>query len=216
MTDPHDIEFLAAAEHESWSRWAEHMLDKIKGEIETSLLGPEDRDLVLRVFEGLICVHRWRRQLSVHYSMLSEDEKKSDRQVVREKLPAYRQHVKAVFGAMRETAYTPSVPGLRRRELLDVATALASGAAASSGKPGMSACVKGAKELIAAVDSEISNLGSSDLKVAVAEELRHKEEHAARIAAGLCPDCFCLSHVSAATGALVRLHYSGCPSSTAL
>lgn len=77
--DPHDMEALAAQEHESWSGWTRWMLQEMNKE--------SDGDFELK---GLSCVERWRQQIATTYADLSEKEKESDRKVVREKLSLYR------------------------------------------------------------------------------------------------------------------------------
>jgi hypothetical protein len=83
--DPHDMEALAACEHESWSKWARYELDAIVEE--------QNRRHGV-TFENLDCVQRWRRQLATSYEKLSPSEQESDRKVVREKLPVYRPEFK--------------------------------------------------------------------------------------------------------------------------
>ena len=92
MNDPHDIEALAAQEHESWAKWTSYMLDRLEaekaGDIDPADM--EDYDLEDEFIDGLPCVKRWRRQINTPYADLSEREKESDREVVREKLQLYR------------------------------------------------------------------------------------------------------------------------------
>ncbi len=101
MNDPHDMEALAAQEHESWAKWTRWMLGEIDQAIhEGSHVNGEPlakaklrAELSITVMEGLRkldCVKRWRRQMKTRYVDLSEKEKESDRKVVREKLPLYR------------------------------------------------------------------------------------------------------------------------------
>jgi 8-oxo-dGTP pyrophosphatase MutT (NUDIX family) len=75
------MEVLADLEHRSWGKWTKWMLAEITKE------RPFDLE---QVFESLPCVQRWHRQIETPYEELSEDEKESDRRVVREKLPLYR------------------------------------------------------------------------------------------------------------------------------
>ena len=82
MSDPEDMELLAACEHDSWSKWTAYMLTEIESQIKTPELAV--------VFSSLPCVKRWRRQKETPYHRLMEREKESDRKVVREKLPLYR------------------------------------------------------------------------------------------------------------------------------
>ncbi len=90
MSDPHDIEALAAVEHESWSGWTKWMLGEIKKELKVYPGKITSCDL-----SELACIRRWQRQMVTGYADLSEKEKESDRKVVREKLPAYRMAVPA-------------------------------------------------------------------------------------------------------------------------
>jgi len=85
MTDPTDIEQLASEEHRSWSKWARYMLGEIKKELKVYPGPIRTTDL-----SELACIRRWQRQVATLYVDLSEEEKESDRKVVREKLPLYR------------------------------------------------------------------------------------------------------------------------------
>lgn len=79
MTDPSDMEELAAAEHRSWAKWTRHMLGEMEKE------GNGDFHII-----GLNCVQNWMRQMNTQYVDLPKQEKESDRGVVRTKLPLYR------------------------------------------------------------------------------------------------------------------------------
>ena len=84
--DPPDIEALAAAEHESWAKWTNYMLEQIHKEFAEAVPGCDhDRELW-----NLPCVNRWSRQVQAHYDALSEKEKESDRVEARKKLRVYR------------------------------------------------------------------------------------------------------------------------------
>ena len=91
MSDPEDIEVLAAAEHESWSGWTKWMLGQIEKELRPAIdeAGRDGEDPML-AFENLPCVQRWRRQMKTPYAELSEKEKESDRKEAREKVKVYR------------------------------------------------------------------------------------------------------------------------------
>lgn len=69
------VEELAALEHQRWARWQRYMHEKGKVQPDGSLL--IDKELV----------SRWERQIGTPYSGLSEREKESDREQVREYLP---------------------------------------------------------------------------------------------------------------------------------
>jgi hypothetical protein len=99
MSDPVDIEVLAAAEHESWAGWATYMLDRQEREIRESYgkrrrgeRSARDRaaEAAVEAFRALPGNKRWRRQAVTPYAELSEKEKESDRDVVRKKLGIYR------------------------------------------------------------------------------------------------------------------------------
>jgi hypothetical protein len=90
MTDPHDIEALAAAEHKSWSGWMLYMLQRIEREmLERAETDAELVDAFDRL-NDLACVKRWVRQMNTPYADLPEKEKESDRKEAREKLEVYR------------------------------------------------------------------------------------------------------------------------------
>lgn len=84
VSDPDDIETLAAAEHESWAGWATYMLNRMEAELDAVDPTAARR---LRASKG---VQRWRRQAATSYADLPESEKESDRIEARKKLAAYR------------------------------------------------------------------------------------------------------------------------------
>lgn len=84
MSDPDDIEALAAVEHASWSGWATYMLDRMEAEMDEV---DSEAVRVLRSSEG---VKRWRRQAATLYTDLPDGEKESDRIEARKKLAVYR------------------------------------------------------------------------------------------------------------------------------
>ena len=86
--DPNDMETLAAVEHDSWANWTRYMLREIVQAIEE--MNPDLE--VAEWFDDLPCVKRWDCQCKSPYADLSEKEKESDRDVVRQKLPFYRPH----------------------------------------------------------------------------------------------------------------------------
>lgn len=85
MDDPKDIEALAEVEHASWSKWTDHMLDRLTIDIDAHM----GLDAGTK-FNKLPSVLRWRGQLAAPYADLTDQEKESDRKVVREKVMAYR------------------------------------------------------------------------------------------------------------------------------
>jgi hypothetical protein len=95
------IDKIASLEHEQWQCWTDYALDKLEREIETSLLDPPQRDMILGFVKSLVCVKRWRRQIKETYEELSEREKESDRDEVRVKWDLY---FKAARQKIREDA----------------------------------------------------------------------------------------------------------------
>lgn len=69
------VEQLAAAEHERWSHWQQHMHDQGTRLDDGSLVLPAD------------LVARWDDQIARPYSDLTDSEKDSDREQVRRYLP---------------------------------------------------------------------------------------------------------------------------------
>lgn len=71
-------EQLAHIEHERWSKWQRYMHSKAVKQADGSLLIPAE------------LVDRWERQMTTPYDRLSEKEKESDREQVREYLPVIK------------------------------------------------------------------------------------------------------------------------------
>ena len=70
--DPKDfMEDLADQEHDSWSRWMEHLFSKSEENPDGTVTIPKDK------------VERWKRQMKTDYKKLSPSEKESDRKEVR-------------------------------------------------------------------------------------------------------------------------------------
>lgn len=88
MSDPVDIEILAAAEHESWSGWTKWMIEELEKDALRLSGSPHGGGHLLLI--TLPCIQRWKRQMETPYADLSEKEKESDRKVAREKLKVYR------------------------------------------------------------------------------------------------------------------------------
>ena len=65
------IEDMADQEHDSWSRWMEHLFKKSKKNDDGTVTIPKDK------------VQRWERQMKTDYEDLSNKEKESDRKEVR-------------------------------------------------------------------------------------------------------------------------------------
>lgn len=85
FVSPEKMEAMAEAEHVSWSGWTKWMLKCLEKDlVDHPACGPGQPRL-----RDLPCVKRWLRQINTPYPYLSESEKESDREVVREKWPAY-------------------------------------------------------------------------------------------------------------------------------
>lgn len=72
------LEQLAAKEHQRWSHWQRYLHSKGEVLSDGSLLIPSE------------LVARWDHQMNTPYAELSESEKESDREQVREYLPIIR------------------------------------------------------------------------------------------------------------------------------
>jgi hypothetical protein len=72
-------ETLAATEHERWSHWQRYMHSQGQQQPDGSLLIPAQ------------FVQRWERQMNTPYSLLTEEEKESDREQVAKYLPLIAQ-----------------------------------------------------------------------------------------------------------------------------
>lgn len=72
------IETLASIEHQRWARWQAHLHGKSIKQADGSLTIPAH------------LVERWQRQMGTPYEQLSETEKDSDREQVREYLSVIR------------------------------------------------------------------------------------------------------------------------------
>lgn len=69
------VDRLAAIEHERWSHWQRYVHDRCKQLPDGSLVIPAQ------------LADRWERQIDTPFDKLSEEEKESDREQVREYLP---------------------------------------------------------------------------------------------------------------------------------
>jgi hypothetical protein len=69
------IESLAAIEHDRWSHWQRYMHEQCRLNDDGSLTIPSE------------LVARWTKQMTTPYSSLSEAEKESDREQVRQYIP---------------------------------------------------------------------------------------------------------------------------------
>jgi hypothetical protein len=69
------LEALAAKEHERWAHWQRYLHEKCERLPDGSLVIPST------------LVSRWEEQIATPYQQLSEAEKESDREQVREYLP---------------------------------------------------------------------------------------------------------------------------------
>lgn len=72
------VDELADIEHARWAKWQRYLHAKAEKQIDGSLLIPAE------------LVERWERQIATPYQALSEDEKESDREQVREYLPVIK------------------------------------------------------------------------------------------------------------------------------
>ena len=73
--ESHSLEFHAERQHQIWGHWMEYQFSLCEELSDGSLIIPAEK------------VERWKRQLATSYDELSEEERESDRQVVREHLP---------------------------------------------------------------------------------------------------------------------------------
>ena len=74
VSESHSLEFHAERQHHIWAHWMEHQFSLCQEQADGSLIIPADQ------------VVHWKRQLATPYCELSEAERESDRQVVREHL----------------------------------------------------------------------------------------------------------------------------------
>ena len=70
-----NLEYHAERQHQIWAHWMEYQFSLCQEQADGSLVIPAEK------------VERWKRQLTTSYAELSEDERESDREVVREHLP---------------------------------------------------------------------------------------------------------------------------------
>ena len=68
-------ELLAAAEHERWAHWQRYLHGRCERRPDGSLVIPAD------------LAARWERQMETPYAELTEEERKSDRELVERLLP---------------------------------------------------------------------------------------------------------------------------------
>ena len=71
-----NIEKLAEIQHEIWSDWMKYLFSKCR---ELFHAGANDKSMGI---PGEL-VRRWKKQMNIEYKDLSEEEKESDRRVVR-------------------------------------------------------------------------------------------------------------------------------------
>lgn len=72
------LDTLADIEHARWAKWQRYMHSKATKQADGSLLIPAE------------LVERWERQIETPYKSLTEDEKESDRDQVRDYLPVIK------------------------------------------------------------------------------------------------------------------------------
>ena len=77
------VEVLAAIEHERWSHWQNHLHSKCIANPDGTLTIPSE------------CAERWSKQASTPYADLTESERESDRDQVRQYLPVIAAALKA-------------------------------------------------------------------------------------------------------------------------
>ena len=75
LETPSTLEFHAERQHQIWGHWMDYQFSLCQEQADGSLVIPAEK------------VERWKRQLATSYAELSEAERESDRQVVREHLP---------------------------------------------------------------------------------------------------------------------------------
>lgn len=81
MTECDLIEELAAVEHERWAHWQSYLHSQ----------GVRQDDGSIVICKDL--VRRWERQISTHYSQLSEKEKQADRDQVSRVIPLIKRYI---------------------------------------------------------------------------------------------------------------------------
>lgn len=86
------VEHLADKEHASWTRWMVYLFTVSKQRPDGSMVIPAE------------FVQRWRRQVATPYAQLSEAEKESDRNEVRQILPAIQERFKRYRSALNHIA----------------------------------------------------------------------------------------------------------------
>ena len=74
VSESHSLEFHAERQHEIWARWMDYQFSLCQEQTDGSLIIPADE------------VARWKRRLATPYDGLTEAERESDREVVREHL----------------------------------------------------------------------------------------------------------------------------------
>lgn len=72
------VDALANIEHARWAKWQRYLHSKAVKQLDGSLVIPAE------------LVERWERQIETPYQSLTEDEKESDREQVREYLPVIK------------------------------------------------------------------------------------------------------------------------------
>lgn len=75
------VEKGASMEHNRWAKWQKYLHSKTLLKIKSRFDEPDVRVIPIELYE------RWERQIATDYTNLSEKEKESDREQVREYIP---------------------------------------------------------------------------------------------------------------------------------
>lgn len=90
MTNQKDIEQAAAEQHEIWSHWMKYLFSQCK-ELEMELPNDSVKVKTGNLIIPVEKVERWRLQMNTPYSQLSEKEKQSDRDIVKQFIADFKE-----------------------------------------------------------------------------------------------------------------------------